>query len=93
MRSRPVAEKGEIAGELRERVWPLLESRAVKVLVDAKTKKILGAAILGTGGDGRRSTGASDRSHSLRGRLLLVEHFNRRHGFSFLHFIKRVCFR
>ena len=34
MRSRPVAEKGEIAGELRQRVWPLLESRAVKVLVD-----------------------------------------------------------
>ncbi len=34
MRSRPIAEKGEIAGELRTRVWPLVESRAVKVLVD-----------------------------------------------------------
>jgi len=34
MRPRPVAEKGEIAAELREKVWPLLESRAVKVLVD-----------------------------------------------------------
>jgi putative PIG3 family NAD(P)H quinone oxidoreductase len=34
MRSRPIAEKAEIAGELRQRVWPLLESRAVKVLVD-----------------------------------------------------------
>ena len=34
MRPRPIAEKGEIARELRERVWPLLESRAVKVLVD-----------------------------------------------------------
>ena len=34
MRPRPIAEKGEIAGELRARVWPLLESRAVKVLVD-----------------------------------------------------------
>lgn len=34
MRPRPIAEKGGIATELRERVWPLLESRAVKVLVD-----------------------------------------------------------
>ena len=34
MRPRPIAEKGEIAGELRTRVWPLVESRAVKVLVD-----------------------------------------------------------
>jgi NADPH2:quinone reductase len=34
MRPRPVAEKGAIASELRARVWPLLESRAVKVLVD-----------------------------------------------------------
>jgi NADPH:quinone reductase len=34
MRPRPVAEKGAIARELREHVWPLLESRAVKVLVD-----------------------------------------------------------
>ena len=34
MRPRTVAEKGAIASELRERVWPLLESREVKVLVD-----------------------------------------------------------
>jgi NADPH:quinone reductase-like Zn-dependent oxidoreductase len=34
MRPRTVAEKGEIANDLREHVWPLLESRAVKVLVD-----------------------------------------------------------
>ena len=34
MRPRTVAEKGAIASELRERVWPLLESRTVKVLVD-----------------------------------------------------------
>jgi NADPH:quinone reductase-like Zn-dependent oxidoreductase len=34
MRPRPVAEKGAIASELRERVWPLLESGKVKVLVD-----------------------------------------------------------
>jgi NADPH:quinone reductase len=34
MRPRPIAEKGGIAVELREHVWPLLESRAVKVLVD-----------------------------------------------------------
>ena len=34
MRPRPVAEKGAIAGELRERVWPLLESGVVKVVVD-----------------------------------------------------------
>src|ERR1035437_9941626 len=33
MRPRPIAEKGEIAGELRTRVWPLVESPAVKVLV------------------------------------------------------------
>jgi NADPH:quinone reductase len=34
LRPRPVAEKGAIAAELRERVWPLLESGKVKVLVD-----------------------------------------------------------
>jgi NADPH:quinone reductase-like Zn-dependent oxidoreductase len=34
MRPRPIAEKGEIANDLRTRVWPLLESGAVKVLVD-----------------------------------------------------------
>ena len=34
MRPRPIAEKGEIAKELREHVWPLVESGAVKVLVD-----------------------------------------------------------
>jgi putative PIG3 family NAD(P)H quinone oxidoreductase len=34
MRPRPVAEKGAIASELRERVWPLLESREVNVIVD-----------------------------------------------------------
>ena len=34
MRPRTVAEKGAIASELRERVWPLLESREVKVIVD-----------------------------------------------------------
>jgi putative PIG3 family NAD(P)H quinone oxidoreductase len=34
MRPRPIAEKGAIASELRTRVWPLLESGAVKVLVD-----------------------------------------------------------
>ena len=34
MRPRPNAEKGAIARELRARVWPLLESGAVKVLVD-----------------------------------------------------------
>jgi putative PIG3 family NAD(P)H quinone oxidoreductase len=34
MRPRPVAEKGAIASELHERVWPLLESGKVKVLVD-----------------------------------------------------------
>jgi putative PIG3 family NAD(P)H quinone oxidoreductase len=34
MRPRPVAEKGAIARELREHVWPLLESGKVKVLVD-----------------------------------------------------------
>jgi putative PIG3 family NAD(P)H quinone oxidoreductase len=34
MRPRPIAEKGAIARELRERVWPLVESRAVRVLVD-----------------------------------------------------------
>ena len=33
MRPRPIAEKGEIASELRARVWHLLESGAVKVLV------------------------------------------------------------
>jgi putative PIG3 family NAD(P)H quinone oxidoreductase len=34
MRPRPAEEKGQIARELREHVWPLLESRRVKVLVD-----------------------------------------------------------
>jgi NADPH2:quinone reductase len=34
MRPRPVAEKGEIARELLEHVWPLLESGRVKVLID-----------------------------------------------------------
>ena len=34
MRPRPVAEKGQIARELREHVWPLLEAGRVKVLVD-----------------------------------------------------------
>jgi NADPH2:quinone reductase len=34
LRPRSVAEKGEIASELRTHVWPLLESGAVKVLVD-----------------------------------------------------------
>jgi NADPH:quinone reductase-like Zn-dependent oxidoreductase len=34
MRPRPIAEKGEISSELLTRVWPLLESGAVKVLVD-----------------------------------------------------------
>jgi NADPH:quinone reductase-like Zn-dependent oxidoreductase len=34
MRPRTVGEKGAIASELRERVWPLLESREVKVVVD-----------------------------------------------------------
>src|SRR5260370_1192136 len=34
MRPRPVVEKGEIARELYEKVWPLLESGRVKVLVD-----------------------------------------------------------
>ena len=34
MRPRPIAEKGEIARELHSRVWTLVESHAVKVLVD-----------------------------------------------------------
>jgi NADPH2:quinone reductase len=34
LRPRPIAEKGAIAAELREQVWPLLESGKVKVLVD-----------------------------------------------------------
>ncbi len=34
MRPRPVAEKAEIARELLEQVWPLLEAGRVKVLVD-----------------------------------------------------------
>jgi NADPH:quinone reductase-like Zn-dependent oxidoreductase len=34
MRPRPIAEKGAIAAELRDQDWPLLESHAVKVLVD-----------------------------------------------------------
>src|SRR5262249_9001022 len=34
MRPRSVDDKGRIASELHERVWPLLESGAVKVIVD-----------------------------------------------------------
>ena len=34
MRPRTVEEKGKIARELREKVWPLFESKKVKVLVD-----------------------------------------------------------
>jgi NADPH2:quinone reductase len=34
MRPRSIAEKGGIAAELRSRVWPLLESGAVRVLLD-----------------------------------------------------------
>jgi NADPH:quinone reductase len=34
MRPRTVEEKAQIARELREKVWPLLESRAVKVVLD-----------------------------------------------------------
>jgi NADPH:quinone reductase len=34
MRPRPIAEKGIIARELQEQVWPLLEAQQVKVLVD-----------------------------------------------------------
>ena len=34
MRPRPIAEKGAIAAELLARVWPLVESHTVKVLVD-----------------------------------------------------------
>jgi len=34
MRPRTVEDKAQIARELRERVWPLLESRRVRVLVD-----------------------------------------------------------
>jgi len=35
LRPRPVAEKGAIAAELREHVWPLLESGVVKPIVHA----------------------------------------------------------
>jgi NADPH2:quinone reductase len=35
LRSRPVAEKGAIAGEVRRHVWPLLESGALKIPVHA----------------------------------------------------------
>jgi NADPH2:quinone reductase len=35
LRPRPVADKGEIAGALREHVWPLLESGAVAPVVHA----------------------------------------------------------
>ena len=35
LRPRPVADKGAIAAELREQVWPLLESGAVKPIVHA----------------------------------------------------------
>jgi putative PIG3 family NAD(P)H quinone oxidoreductase len=34
MRPRPIADKARIARELRAQVWPLLESRQVRVLVD-----------------------------------------------------------
>ena len=34
MRPRTVADKGQIASELKERVWPLLEAARVKVIVD-----------------------------------------------------------
>ena len=34
LRPRPVAEKSRIANALREKVWPLLESGAVKVVID-----------------------------------------------------------
>ncbi len=34
MRPRAVEEKGQIASELREHVWPLLEARTVRVVVD-----------------------------------------------------------
>ncbi len=36
LRPRPVADKGAIAAELREQVWPLLESAAVKPIVHAR---------------------------------------------------------
>ena len=35
LRPRPVAEKGAIAAAVREHVWPLLESGAVKPIVHA----------------------------------------------------------
>ena len=34
MRPRTVADKGQIASELKERVWPLLEAGRVKTIVD-----------------------------------------------------------
>jgi NADPH:quinone reductase-like Zn-dependent oxidoreductase len=34
MRPRPIPEKAAIARELHQQVWPLLESGAVKVLID-----------------------------------------------------------
>jgi NADPH2:quinone reductase len=35
LRPRPVADKGAIAAELRDQVWPLLESGAVKPIIHA----------------------------------------------------------
>ena len=35
LRRRPIAEKGRLAGELRRNVWPLIESGAVRPVVDA----------------------------------------------------------
>jgi NADPH2:quinone reductase len=35
LRPRPIAEKGRLAGELRRNVWPLIESGAVRPVVDA----------------------------------------------------------
>jgi NADPH2:quinone reductase len=35
LRRRPVAEKGRLAGELRRHVWPLIESGAVRPVIDA----------------------------------------------------------
>jgi NADPH:quinone reductase-like Zn-dependent oxidoreductase len=35
LRARPVAEKAAVMDALRERVWPLIESGAIKPIVDA----------------------------------------------------------
>lgn len=35
LRPRSITEKGEIARELRERVWPLLDSRAIRPVIDS----------------------------------------------------------